>query len=81
MLASFNIFGLMLNFQFAKKISNVFEVRIMPEYLNETLISLIPKCPSPEGLNNFRPISLCNSMYKAVTKIIVGCLRPYLTLS
>jgi len=74
----FQYFWADVKFSVCKEISNVFEVRVMPEYLNETLISLIPKCPSPEGLNNFKPISLCNSMYKAVTKIIVGCLRPYL---
>ncbi|KAK9990873.1 hypothetical protein SO802_025858 [Lithocarpus litseifolius] len=50
----------------------------MLEYLNETLISLIPKCQSPASLNNYRPISLCNTVYKMVTKIIVGRLRPFL---
>ena len=50
----------------------------MPEYLNETLISLIPKCQSPASLNNYRPISLCTTIYKVVTKIIVGRLRTFL---
>lgn len=35
-----------------KEISNIFEVRVMPEFLNETLISLIPKCLSSKSLNN-----------------------------
>ena len=48
------------------------------EFLNETLISLILKCPNLESRNNFRPISLCNSIYKVVTKIIVGHLSPFL---
>lgn len=51
---------------------------MIPKFLNETLISLILKCPNSECLNSFRPISLCNSIYKVVTKIIVGRLRPYL---
>lgn len=63
-----------------KEISNIFEVRVMPEYLNETLISLIPKFPSPKSLNNFIPISLCISMYKVITKINVGRLKPYLNI-
>ena len=46
------------------------------EYLNETLITLIPKCQSPESLNNYRPISLCNSIYKVVSKIIINRIRP-----
>jgi len=57
---------------------NIFETRAMPKYLNETLISLIPNCQSPESLSNYRPIILCNSIYKVVTKIIVGRIRPLL---
>ena len=63
---------------FCKEVSNVFELRVVPEFLNETLISLILKCPNPESHNNFRPISLYNSIYKVVTKIIVGHLSPFL---
>ena len=39
---------------------------------------LILKCKSPESLYNYWPISLCNSVYKLVTKIIVGHLRHLL---
>ena len=60
------------------EVSNIFESRVIPDFLNETLISLIPKCTSPESLGNFRPISLCNTIYKVVTKIIVGRIRPFL---
>ena len=57
---------------------NIFETRAMPEYLNETLISLIPKCQNPESLSNYRPIILCNSIYKVVTKTKVVRIRPLL---
>lgn len=56
----------------------IFSSRKVPEYLNRTLITLIPKCLSPESIGNYRPISLCNSIYKVVTKIIVARLRPHL---
>ncbi|KAL0003964.1 hypothetical protein SO802_011525 [Lithocarpus litseifolius] len=36
------------------------------------------KSRGPETLGNYRPVSLCNTVYKVVTKIIVARLRPYL---
>ena len=51
---------------------------VVPSYLNETLISLIPKCQNLESLSNYRPISLYNSNYKVILKIIVARIRPHL---
>ena len=59
-------------------VKKVFTERVVPKYLNRALITLIPKIQSPETLNNYRPISLCNTVYKIITKIIVARLRPYL---
>ena len=46
--------------------------------MNKTLITLIPKCQFPESLANYRPISLCNSVYKIISKILVARIRPLL---
>lgn len=43
------------------------------------LITLISKCQYPESLSNCRPISLCNTVYKVVSKIIVGRIRPLIS--
>ena len=61
-----------------EEVKRAFEERKIPEYLNRTLIALIPKIQSSETLGNYRPISLHNTRYKIVTKIIVARLRPYL---
>lgn len=46
--------------------------------LNCTLIALIPKVENPTSFNEFRPISLCNSIFKIVTKVISNRLKPIL---
>lgn len=47
----------------------IFSIGKVLEYLNRTLITLIPKCTNLESLGNYRPISLYNSIYKVVTKL------------
>lgn len=49
------------------------------EFLNQTLVTVILKCSSPVHLNNYRPISLYNTTYKMITKIIVARIRPFKT--
>ena len=60
------------------EVRNIFLSCEMPAFLNQTLIALIPKQKGPETISHFRPISLCNTIYKLVTKILVQRLRPYM---
>ncbi|CAN6566565.1 unnamed protein product [Malus baccata var. baccata] len=46
-----------------------------PSVINSTNIALIPKVPNPEGVNQFRPISLCNYSYKVLSKILANRLK------
>ncbi|XP_062007342.1 uncharacterized protein LOC133724594 [Rosa rugosa] len=51
----------------------------IPDGLNDTLITLVPKTESPKHMHLFRPISLCSTLYKIISKIIVARIRPILT--
>ncbi|XP_024158077.2 uncharacterized protein LOC112165700 [Rosa chinensis] len=55
---------------------DAFNSGIIPPGLNHTVISLIPKVDGPQHMANFRPISLCSTIYKVISKIIVARIRP-----
>ena len=45
---------------------------------NSTFLSLIPKDVNPSSFDRFRPISLCNSSYKIIAKLLANRFKPLL---
>ena len=61
-----------------KTVMMVLEGKGMPEHLNDTHIVIIPKTDHPEVASQFRPIGLCNVVYKIITKTLVNIIKPIL---
>ncbi|GJS62835.1 uncharacterized protein Tco_0677399 [Tanacetum coccineum] len=47
--------------------------------LNHTIISLIPKVSTPAKINDYRPISCCNVLFKCISKIIANRIKEDLS--
>lgn len=62
----------------SKVVLDILNGGAMPAQLNHTNVVLIPKVTEPMNMVNFRPISLCNVIYKLVTKVITNRLKNLL---
>ncbi|KAK5804440.1 hypothetical protein PVK06_032089 [Gossypium arboreum] len=84
--SSFNVAGLKLssmlfyknNPMFTTWKNETFRKGILEEGNNNILITLIPKCQCALSISQFRPISLCNTVYKIITKIMVARIQSIL---
>ncbi|GAU18899.1 hypothetical protein TSUD_228890 [Trifolium subterraneum] len=59
-------------------VKTAFDTGHFDHNISNTLIALIPKSDTPKTFKDFRPISLCNIIYKLITKVLVQRLRPIL---
>lgn len=55
-----------------------FSKRDILEHLGQALICLIPKQDNPENVKYLRPIRLCNTLYKLVTRVLVNRMKPFM---
>lgn len=60
-------------------VHTAFQIGYFDPEISNTLIALIPIIDPPTTYKDFRPISLCNIIYKIITKVLVHRLRPILT--
>ena len=56
----------------------ILRTSIMPNGLNSTYICLILKVKRPQKITEFQPISLCNVIYKIVSKVLANKLKGVL---
>lgn len=54
---------------------------IVPNSINTTFITLIHEIKNPKKVLDFRPISLCNIIYKLIVKVVANRLKKFLANS
>ncbi|XP_038996812.1 uncharacterized protein LOC120121549 [Hibiscus syriacus] len=68
---SSNIPGPLLEMKLLLQFTTFSSILICFSAFNTTTIVLIPKIPNPCKVKDFKPISCCSDIYKAITKILV----------
>ena len=59
-------------------VQDFFKKDTMLSEINNSLVVLIPEILNPTPVNHYRPIDLCNVIYKVISKIMVAKIRPLL---
>lgn len=62
------------------QVKEFFETCHMPSNISRSNLILIPKIEDPVKVTDFRPISVCNIIYKIISKILTLRLKPYIAL-
>jgi hypothetical protein len=65
----------MLGVELTREVFEAIYTRTIPEGWNDTMIVLIPKFDDPERITQYRLISLCNVVYKVISKMFVNRLK------
>lgn len=68
----FKFFWNIVGEQVMKACLEFFESGIMDPQWKETVVVLLPKVNNPDQPSKFRPISLCQTIYKIVAKVLVN---------
>lgn len=74
----FQIFWPEIGMDVSKAVLSCLNSGTLLNSINHTFITLIPKVNNPKTIAQFRLISLCNVIYKILSKVIANRLKPIL---
>jgi len=63
---------------FSNSIVDFFRNGNILKEISHTFITLIPEIDNPSQMNHDHPISICSTIYKTISKILVNRMRPLL---
>lgn len=79
MLPSSSKAGILSGFMFIRWLVILFVNNSFPSSLNQSLLVLIPEVEHPQNVKEFKPIFLCNVLYKIIFKVIVNRIKHLLS--
>jgi hypothetical protein len=65
----------MLGDDLTKEVLESVNSGVIPTGWNDTMVVLIPKVNNPEKITQYRPISLCNVVYKVISKMLANRMK------
>lgn len=63
-----------------QEVHRFFTTAMLPAEVAKSNMVLIPKKDNPTRVSDYRPISICNVMYKIISKILANRLKPIMHL-
>lgn len=68
----------MLGDDLVREVLQAVSMAVIPEGWNDTTVVMIPKVDNPDQVAQFRPISLCNVVYKVISKMLSNRMKSIL---